>query len=512
VENQISEGSRLCVAGAVKNRVLIFIVAYNAEKTIIDVVNRIPEELSAENDVSLLIIDDCSQDATAKLASSHLKKGYWCTFEVLRNPVNQGYGGNQKLGYLYAAEHDFDLVVLLHGDGQYAPELLPELLKPFSSETPPDAVFGSRMIKRRDALKGGMPFYKFIGNQVLTIVQNMLLGTSLSEFHTGYRIYSVPIIKSLPIELNTDEFHFDTEIIVQLITSGATIEELPITTFYGDEICHVDGMKYAKDVIIASIKTRLMAMGILYDPKFAASGSSQSRYVNKLDFLSTHSVAYQEIPDGSQVLDLGCADCHLSEALYALKKCDVTSCDIDSDKNLAGCTYIQCDLNVELPDVHWQSLDYVVLLDVIEHLEEPENFLARLREKLSDNEKVKVIISSGNVCFFVTRIMMFLGQFNYGSRGILDITHKRLFTVKSLKRLLSYAAYRIQASHYVPAPFPLAIGLNKVSRVMLSINRLLAIMLPGLFSYQALFVLTAKPGTGWLLRAAEAAEISSTKA
>ncbi len=262
------------------NRVLIFVVAYNAGKTIVDVVNRIPTEISRDNEISLLIIDDCSQDATANIARKHLSQGYWCDFEVLRNPVNQGYGGNQKIGYLYAAEREFDVVVLLHGDGQYAPELLPELLSPFSEETPPDAVFGSRMINRKDALRGGMPLYKFVGNQILTKVQNWLLNTSLSEFHTGYRIYSVAALRKLPIELNTNDFHFDTEIIVQLVFSDATVKELPITTFYGDEVCHVDVMQYALDVIKASIKARLISMGIFYDPKFSTQGESTSRYVD----------------------------------------------------------------------------------------------------------------------------------------------------------------------------------------------------------------------------------------
>jgi glycosyltransferase involved in cell wall biosynthesis len=489
------------------NRVLIFVVAYNAGKTIVDVVNRIPTEISRDNEISLLIIDDCSQDATANIARKHLSQGYWCDFEVLRNPVNQGYGGNQKIGYLYAAEREFDVVVLLHGDGQYAPELLPELLSPFSEETPPDAVFGSRMINRKDALRGGMPLYKFVGNQILTKVQNWLLNTSLSEFHTGYRIYSVAALRKLPIELNTNDFHFDTEIIVQLVFSDATVKELPITTFYGDEVCHVDGMQYALDVIKASIKARLITMGIFYDPKFATQGESTSRYVDKLDFSSTHSIAFEEIKDGTKVLDLGCADGHLSATLSEKKQCDVISCDTAEKKDIKGCLYLQCDLNKELPNVAWQELDYIVLLDVIEHLEEPELFLERLRTTLSGNEKVKVIVSSGNVCFWVTRMMMLLGQFNYGSRGILDITHKRLFTVKSLKRALSYSAYNVDTSRYVPAPYPLAIGLNPLSRFMLAMNKLFATIAPGLFSYQALFVASVKPATSWLLNQAENAEL-----
>lgn len=211
-------------------RVLVLILAYNAEKTIADVLDRIPRELEATYAVRVLVIDDCSRDATWQRAKEHLKT-FWCPGEALRNPVNQGYGGNQKVGYRYAAEQGFDVVAMVHGDGQYAPECLPRLLEPFTrGGMRVDAVFGSRMLHKRDALRGGMPYYKFLGNMVLTSLQNRLLGTRLSEFHTGYRVYRVSTLSALPLELNTNDFDFDTEIIMQVVFSGGTIVELPIPT------------------------------------------------------------------------------------------------------------------------------------------------------------------------------------------------------------------------------------------------------------------------------------------
>lgn len=485
-----------------KLKVLVFVVAYNAEKTIASVIDRIPRQLHEKYDLSLLIIDDCSRDNTRNVARSHLEEDFWCPASVLRNPENQGYGGNQKVGYHYAIVNEFDVVVLLHGDGQYAPEYLPTLLKPFDVEHKPDAVFGSRMLNRRDALKGGMPLYKFVGNQVLTAIQNRLLGSNLSEFHTGYRVYAVPALKKIPFDLNTNDFHFDTEIIVQLFFSQAHVVELPIPTFYGDEVCHVDGLRYAWDVIKASIKARLIRMGIFFDPKFALQGDEAANYVSKFEFKSTHSVAFAQVPERSVVLDLGCADGYLSERLHREKGCTVYSVDVEAGKSVPGCDYQACDLNGSLPDVPWESLGVVVLLDVIEHLSNPEGFLERLRSMLSGNDKVKIIVSSGNVCFFVTRMMMFMGQFNYGRRGILDITHRRLFTVNSLERVLHYAAYRVLDRSYVPAPYPLAIGLNALSKLMVGINDMLARILPGLFTYQTLYVVRPRPSIEWLLQKA----------
>ena len=175
-------------------RVLVFIVAYNAERTIQTVLQRIPPAL-AEHDTHILIIDDSSNDRTFERARQFENAPFPVT--VLSNPVNQGYGGNQKIGFHYAIREKFDFVALVHGDGQYAPERLPDLLQPLIAGEA-DAVFGSRMMGHRAALQGGMPFYKFIGNKILTRIQNAVLGTSLSEFHSGYRLYAVQASRGSP--------------------------------------------------------------------------------------------------------------------------------------------------------------------------------------------------------------------------------------------------------------------------------------------------------------------------
>jgi glycosyltransferase involved in cell wall biosynthesis len=486
-------------------KLLVFVVAYDAERTIVPVLDRIPRELGQRYDVSILVIDDCSHDHTGAVARRHLSEHGWCPWTVLRNPENQGYGGNQKVGFRFAVREGFDVVVLLHGDGQYAPECLPELVAPFAAPEPPDAVLGSRMLARGAARQGGMPLYKRVGNRVLTRMQNRLLGSALSEFHTGYRVYSVATLRRLPIDLNTNDFHFDTEIIVQLFFAGAKVVEIPVPTHYGDEICHVNGLAYAWNVTKASLKARLIRLGIFFDPKFSPP-EAESPYVSKLEFHSTHSVALDLVPERSVVLDLGCAGGALAQRLHRDKNCRVYCADVEPARSIPGCHYQQCDLNQALPDVPWEELDVVVLLDVLEHLDDPEGFLARLRARLSGNSHVEVIASSGNVCFFVTRLMMLLGQFNYGRRGILDITHRRLFTVSSLERVLRYAAYDVLARRYVPPPYPLAIGTNAASAALLRVNGALARVVPGLFAYQSLYVMRPRASIEWLLHEAGGGE------
>ena len=177
---------------------------------------------------------------------------------ALFNPVNQGYGATKRLVFT---------VVLLHGDGQYAPERLPDLLRPLLAGEV-NAVFGSRMMLPGNACRGGMPLYKFLGNRMLTGIQNRLLKTGLSEFHSGYRAYSVKALAGIPFDRNTNDFHFDMEIIIQLVRGGLHIKEVPIPTYYGDGVCHVNGLKYAWDVVRVTAISRAQDLGILYERKY----------------------------------------------------------------------------------------------------------------------------------------------------------------------------------------------------------------------------------------------------
>src|SRR5205823_349592 len=256
-------------------KVLIFVVAYQAEGTLAGVLERVPP-ITDDCDVEVLVIDDSSSDRTFE-TGLRSRAGSRVRVRVLYNPSNQGYGGNQKLGYAYAIRYGFDFVVLLHGDGQYAPEYIPSLLQPLIDGSA-DAVLGSRMLAEGAARRGGMPFYKFVGNKILTWCQNRLLRTRFSEFHSGFRAYRVSAIAKIPFEYNANVFHFDTEIIIQLLLAGFRILEVPIPTYYGDEICRVDGLRYARDVLLATIGSRLHGVNLLYDRKFDIDGLSNRHY------------------------------------------------------------------------------------------------------------------------------------------------------------------------------------------------------------------------------------------
>ena len=484
-------------------RLLVFVVAYNAERTIQNVLARIPSSLSDHYDVEILAIDDASPDRTFEVGHN-MQAGGSLAFplRVLFNPINQGYGGNQKIGYHYAIQNGFDFVALLHGDGQYAPEALPELLEPLRQDGA-DAVFGSRMLSRGGALKGGMPLYKFLGNRILTWTQNRLLGTRFSEFHSGYRVYSVAGLKKLPFDRNTNDFHFDTEIIIQLLIAGMRIRELPIPTYYGDEICHVNGIGYAWNVVRTTLKSRVHAMDIFYDSKFdcAAGRGTNVHYELKVGYESPHAAALELVAPGSRVLDLGCAGGYMSALLERERGCRATGVDkYPLGKNVKLSQFIEHDLNDGIPDVNVAEYDYVLLLDVIEHLNTPEEFFDRLREAMKYCTKTTLIISTPNVGFVIVRLMLLLGQFNYGRRGILDMTHTRLFTFPALRRILEQRGFRVIRSRGIPAPFPLALGDNPFSRMVITLNSVCIRLFPRLFSYQIFVLAESKPSLELLLQ------------
>ena len=474
-------------------RLLIFIVAYNAEKTIQSVLSRIPESLANQYDAEVLIIDDASVDDTFAIAEQFkARTNFPFKLNILANQHNQGYGGNQKLGFHYAIENNFDIVALVHGDGQYAPEALPQLLKPIADDKA-DAVFGSRMLSVFGALKGGMPLYKYVGNRILTLFQNVLLQTSLSEFHSGYRIYSVNALKKVPFSYNTNQFHFDTEIIIQLLFAGLRIKELPIPTYYGDEICHVNGLKYALDVAIVTIVARLQSYCLLYRRNFDISAETPGNYFYrpKLDYESTHSYALKLVEPGSKVMDLGCASGYMCGPLKG-KGCSVVGVDMYEPTDLEHFDeFVKHDLNDQQLPRQIEDTQYVLMLDIIEHLREPEKFVEALREASAVQGQMKLIITTGNIAFFVQRLMLALGQFNYGKRGILDLTHTRLFTFATLRVLLTSNGFEIIEEQGVPAPFPMAIKSRPIANIALKINCILIKLSKSLFSYQMLMV--AKP-------------------
>jgi glycosyltransferase involved in cell wall biosynthesis len=468
-----------------RKKVAIFIVAFQAERFIESVLDRIPpplRELFAE----ILVIDDSSSDQTYATARGAVERLGFNNVTVLRTPFNRGYGGNQKLGYLHAIKQDYDYVVLLHGDGQYAPEYLPQIVNALD-EREPGALIASRMINRRDALRGGMPLYKWLGNQVLTAIENRMLGSDLSEFHSGYRAYKVDALRSIPFQLNSDDFHFDTEVLIQLLSTGNTVEEIPVPTFYGDEISRVNGMAYAVNCLKAVTKSRLGQAGLFYEPKFDFGAFDESGYrVKQADNTLHHEILSREWPPDWRVADLGSSRGVLSAQL-AEKVAHVTSADVERPQDAGAAEAIELDLDGDFDrTLGRHQYDCVLVLDVLEHLKNPEEGVRKIAEILKPGGTLYA--STGNIAFLVMRLSLFLGQFNYGKRGILDLTHTRLFTIYSFKKLLVNGGFVIKEVRGFGPPIRDMIGASTTLRAADTTSGVLARLWPRLFAFSFLIV------------------------
>lgn len=236
-------------------RIAILVVAYNAESTLAAVLDRIPQEILAKV-AEIIVFDDASEDNTYAIGEEYRLRSDNSRISVFRNAKNLMYGGNQRRGYRYAIERGYDIVVLLHGDGQYAPDVMQRLLTPIESGKA-DMVMGSRMMVPGAARAGNMPAYKYHGNRILTWLENTLTGANLTEFHSGYRAYSVHALKTIPLDEMTWNWHFDTQIILEFMRQGYRIVEVPIPTYYGDEICRVNGVPYALNCIREALRYAL---------------------------------------------------------------------------------------------------------------------------------------------------------------------------------------------------------------------------------------------------------------
>lgn len=204
-------------------KIVVVMPAYNAAKTLHDTWARLPREGIGQ----VLLVDDGSRDGTARLAE---RMG----IHVVRHPHNVGYGGNQKTCYMESLRLGAEVVVMLHPDGQYLPEELPKVVNPILRGEA-DVMLGSRMAVPGAARAGGMPRYKRIANRFLTTVENLVLGTRLSEFHTGYRAFSRRFLETVPFLRNSNDFVFDQEMLAQAVAFGFEIKEVPVACRYFEE-------------------------------------------------------------------------------------------------------------------------------------------------------------------------------------------------------------------------------------------------------------------------------------
>lgn len=235
--------------------------AYNASQTIEKTVRDIPKDLRKH----IIVVDDYSRDQTVAVAQ---KLG----LAVVRHKKNKGYGGNQKTCYTQALKQNPDIVVMVHPDYQYDSSLTGELIRPIIDGRV-DIMLGSRIRTRTEALEGGMPLYKYISNRVLTLIENIVLGLNLSEFHTGFRAYHVSVLKNIPFKNFSDDFVFDQEMLISSAYSNYKIGEIPVPVRYFPEassINFVRSFRYGVEILIRLGEYTLTKSNLMKSKIFAS--------------------------------------------------------------------------------------------------------------------------------------------------------------------------------------------------------------------------------------------------
>jgi glycosyltransferase involved in cell wall biosynthesis len=427
-------------------RIGILVVAYNAVTTLAKVLDRIPESFRPRiNDV--LVFDDASDDATYLVGLGYQSLQPDFPLTVIRHPENLGYGGNQKAGYRWAIEHELDIIVLLHGDGQYAPEYLPAMVDPIERDEA-DAVFGSRMMIRGGARAGGMPLYKFVGNRILTAFDNAMVGTELSEWHSGYRAYRVAALRDIPFESNSNGFDFDSQIIIQLHEAGKRIREIPIETFYGDEISYVNGLKYARDTAEEVLRYRLHKMGFGSADDVAPDESDLELGE---DTAQGRILAWMRGLPRARVLHVGCGDGSLSEQIRKLGH-EVTGVETEATGTVRERvdTFMTADLDDGVPVGDDAGYDIVLISDALTRARQPEQILADARRLLAPGGSVIACIP--NFGHWYARGRVVLGLFDYDRLGLLDRRHVRFFTRASFERLSRAQGLEVRRREAVGLP------------------------------------------------------------
>jgi 2-polyprenyl-3-methyl-5-hydroxy-6-metoxy-1,4-benzoquinol methylase len=462
-----------------QRKIAVYIVAQNAVGSLSGVLERIPPPVR-ERVTEIFVFDAGSRDDTYLVGVGYKAVSGYSNLTVVRGAAG-GAGASNKRAIGYCRERGYDVMVLLHADGKYAPEVIDDLLQPLERGEV-DAVVGSRF---RDGTRGAraVPFHKWLGIRVLGALQNRLFGLGLADYHCGYRAYSVSAIGALPYEANSDGLPFDTELLAQMRLAGLRIAEVPVPPYSGAETDGLNGVGYAAGVLRVLAQYWLHVKGFREYPKFAVA----EKYTYKESPDASHRKILDLVDrDRVPILDVGCGAGYLAEAL-AVRGNTVVGVDARRpagvDRRMAK--FLQVELDRE--PITWSGppFAFVVLADVLEHLRDPEALLVRARELLADGGRL--IVSVPNVAHWSVRLPLLFGRFPYAAKGILDRTHLRFYTLASIRAELERLGFTVERVETTVPPLEEILAgpvLGRLARVLTRLQVLGARLWKGLFAYQ----------------------------
>lgn len=428
-------------------RIAIVVVAYEDAATLAQTLHRIPPEVWDRVEV-IRIVEGASRENSPlieTLRSSSLRRPD--IIHVSRNASALGYGARQKVAFDRAVREGYDLVVLLHGSGRYAPEVLAELLEPAQRDEA-DVVVGSRLLS---ADTDGNPVSPSISviSRLLAIWQARWVGLRLSAPYSGFRVYRCRALSAIPYQRCSDDVYFDAEILLQLHAAGFRVAEHSIPGYPGSGIGLLKGLRYVAHILRSAVAYWLHQNGLLYIEPFDVS---PTRYPLKTNRWSSHQQLVRLIPPSHRVLDVGCGDGLLARLLRG-QGCEVVGVDQrigPAARAVCARTYT-ADLDDGLEIGDEPPFQTILLADVLSHVKEADQLLMRCHQRLAPDGQL--VLSVGNVAHLAIRLGLLFGRFDYTPRGILERKHVVLYTWKSLRRLLARQQFRVASVGVTPIPF-----------------------------------------------------------
>ncbi|MFG0249386.1 MAG: methyltransferase domain-containing protein [Phycisphaeraceae bacterium JB051] len=471
------------------HRIMILIVPTLNDQDLLQFLDQLPRSLLEDPSIHFAFLDRSKEGHRSMLTRSWLDEHQHDRWTLLHNPTPHGYGGNQKLGFRLGLDRDYDFVIHFLADGRYDPNDLCRFVETWRSE-PSDVLLGDRL-SENPAFERDMPTIRRWANRGLAWYQNKMAKSNLTDFHCALRGYSTQFLRTVPFEINTNALHFDSHLLLQAHCIEANIRQIPINYMHQNGTPYHAGVGYAWDVLKSATQYRMHQMGVLCSLSYR--DLRPTKYQDKTtDFKSSHQLALKltrEIKPQT-VTDIGCGPG------FVAKHCQddgihVTGLDMYQPLDGTMSAFHRVVLEAEPLPVDPFASDVVLMLDIIEHLASPEEFLLSMRnssDHLGRDQKEKtLILSTPNIAFIIPRLNLLLGRFNYAERGILDITHKRLFTRKSLRHCLETCGYEVERFHPVGLAFEVVFK-GPLGKLLARISWLLAKMLPTVFAAQFLVI------------------------
>ena len=414
--------------------------------------------------------------------------------DVLALAGSPGYGALQKAAFEHALRIGLDLVIVVPAGAPLAAGVLQTMLAPFQ-DVGVAAVFGSRLLPGSGAT-GRMPFLRGLANRVVSGIQRWQLRSAITDYHSGFRAYRSTALARLPFRHNGDSLQFDTELAIQLQWKGDRVVEVAVPRHSGGRVRGFAALRYAWQSIATVLRARANRVYLVYHPKFDVDDGTD--YSFKEASTSVHqAVLRREWPSSISVLELGAGHGGVARALHA-RGTRVVAVDYARPDEAFPFPYLQHDLDQPFAERVCAELggsglggpelggkvDCVVALDVIEHLTRPELGLREIRDVLVPGGLL--VASTGNIAFWAIRLMLAVGQFNYGKKGILDRTHTRLFSVRSFRRTIEGEGFRVRSIKGFGPPIEDMIGKSWPLRALDRIAAWSARVWPSMFAYQIL--------------------------